>query len=35
MPDVIDFIVLKQAYDTAMRRNWKAGRQIGFAKSDV
>lgn len=25
MPDVIDFIVLKQAYDTAMRRNWKAG----------
>nr|XP_022292305.1 bromodomain and WD repeat-containing protein 3-like isoform X1 [Crassostrea virginica] len=25
MPDVIDFIVLKQSYDTAMRRNWNAG----------
>ncbi|XP_062594128.1 PH-interacting protein-like [Saccostrea cucullata] len=25
MPDVIDFIVLKQSYDTAMRRKWKAG----------
>ncbi|KAH6927271.1 hypothetical protein HPB50_001232 [Hyalomma asiaticum] len=23
MPDVIDFIVLRQTYDTAMRRNWK------------
>lgn len=23
MPDVIDFLVLKQAYDRAMSRNWK------------
>ncbi|KAK3098508.1 hypothetical protein FSP39_020204 [Pinctada imbricata] len=25
MPDVIDFIVLKQIYDTAIRRKWKPG----------
>ncbi|KAJ8314732.1 hypothetical protein KUTeg_006882 [Tegillarca granosa] len=25
MPDVIDFIVLKQNYDIAMKRKWKAG----------
>ena len=26
MPDVIDFLVLRQDYDTAMRRNWKIGK---------
>lgn len=25
MPDVIDFLVLKQTYDTAIQRNWKPG----------
>ncbi|XP_064473415.1 bromodomain and WD repeat-containing protein 3-like [Ornithodoros turicata] len=25
MPDVIDFLVLRQTYDHAMRRNWKPG----------
>ena len=25
IPDVIDFFVLKQTYDTAMARNWKIG----------
>lgn len=25
MPDVIDFLVLRQTYETAMRRHWKAG----------
>lgn len=25
MPDVIDFLVLKQTYDIAMSRNWKPG----------
>jgi len=25
MPDVIDFLVLKQNYDVAMKRKWKAG----------
>lgn len=25
MPDVIDFLVLRQTYDLAMRRNWKPG----------
>lgn len=32
MPDVIDFIVLKQAYDTAMRRNWKAGNRNNWVR---
>ena len=25
MPDVVDFLVLKQNYDNAMSRNWKPG----------
>lgn len=25
MPDVIDFLVLRQHYDIAMARNWKPG----------
>ncbi|KAB7498071.1 Bromodomain and WD repeat-containing protein 3, partial [Armadillidium nasatum] len=25
MPDVLDFLVLKNTYDTAVRRNWKSG----------
>lgn len=29
MPDVIDFLVLKQNYDTAMQRKWKAGKGQG------
>uniref|UniRef100_T1J4N0 Bromo domain-containing protein n=1 Tax=Strigamia maritima TaxID=126957 RepID=T1J4N0_STRMM len=28
MPDVIDFLVLRQTYDTAMSRNWKADDQF-------
>jgi hypothetical protein len=26
MADVIDFIVLKESFDIAMRRKWKVGR---------
>jgi hypothetical protein len=26
MPDVIDFLVLRQNYDIAMQRNWKKGK---------
>lgn len=25
MPDVIDFLVLRQFYDDAKKRNWKVG----------
>ena len=28
MPDVIDFLVLRQTYDLAMSRNWKAGNYL-------
>ncbi len=28
MPDVIDFIVLKQTYNIAMERNWSVGKYV-------
>lgn len=30
MPDVIDFLVLKQTYDTAIQRNWKPGKEFNY-----
>lgn len=35
MPDVIDFLVLRQSYDEALRRNWQPSKSAHMSCTSV
>lgn len=34
MPDVLDFLILRQAFDTSVSRNWRPGRMRVTRRSE-